>query len=926
MRNKTIYLLAVFFCFGLLPYAEKQEPPFAYRDYYREAIRIFNNHETTEAEDRRALSLFEKAIGILTTTQKDDSLLFESYVKGATLLIGMDGIQKSITWFNAAIRTGQLLKKKETAFFEPHLYCGRSWYALGQYDSALYHYKIAEQTADNYPQQMFERERLFNMLGALYYDLGNYKQAVNYFEKALQVLSKGNPDYSDLWVRYQNNIAGCLVRLNDYDRANAICDEVLRQIHNQQNPMEKIIWHRKANINLNLGAADDALEFLKKVGGYADSKQTTLLNDFANVYYNLRQFDSAKAYLRQSQTLNKRYYPSGKNPDLAVTFKIWGNVLESEQDLPGALNMYHRSVLALSNRFSDSVIYNNPESYSGIFAANTLLESLMAKAAAFEKWYSLNNKLQHLEAAVNTYQSVFELTSYMQKSYDTDEARLLLNKRKYGIHDNPIRLCVQLYRLTGKKSFLEKAFYFDEQNKASVLNENLALVEAKKASGIPPALLAQEKNLKQKLTILLLKAAQPAEETALAALQNQVRDSEIELNKLYEKLSDYPAYKKLNENNVSIKPGQVQKNLDGQTMLLAYHRGELDITCFWFKKNKWDCFVSPLSDSLFDALERQVANCRSSGSGTSSEPAQHLYKKLIEPVETELDGISSLIIIPDDELHQLPFESLAKNDGRVLGLAYSFCYNYSCNLLFRQKKQPTPEKNTTLALAPFANDSTAAFNRLRYSGTEIAELGGKQLLNSKARFMEWLPRYRVVHLATHASANASNVAGSYIAFNARGSDSSAQYLYSNEIVNLDMDSVQLVYLSACETGYGKLVNGEGMISLSRAFAYAGCPDIITSLWQADDATTASITQKFYQYYYKGYPPYYALHQAKKEYLEDPSVDKRKKTPYYWAHLVFVGQQAPETGKDKKIWIPILSLFVLLFVILFNVPLKKKSKR
>ena len=78
-------------------------------------------------------------------------------------------------------------------------------------------------------------------------------------------------------------------------------------------------------------------------------------------------------------------------------------------------------------------------------------------------------------------------------------------------------------------------------------------------------------------------------------------------------------------------------------------------------------------------------------------------------------------------------------------------------------------------------------------------------------------------------------------------------LYAGEIADLKLDSTQLVILSACETGAGQLVKGEGLMSLSRAFAYAGCPNIITSLWKAEDRTTAYLTQQLHYYLEKIIP-------------------------------------------------------------------------
>ncbi|MBL7728313.1 MAG: CHAT domain-containing protein [Dinghuibacter sp.] len=911
-RKLTGLLVLLLFC-ALLPFAGEQEPPNAWLSYYREAMGIFNNMETTEADDRRALALFKKTIGLLSNGARNDSVLFNSYVKGATLMIGLDELQPSIAYYNAALAMDAPPQKK----FEPHLYCGRSWYALGQYDSALYHYKIAESIADATPEVPLERERLFNMMGAFYYDLGNYKQAVNYFEQALQMLSRSNPGYSDLMPRYKNNIAGCLVRLNDFDRANTICNETLEEIRNQNNPLEKIIWHRKASINLYLGSAREALHYLRRVSPYGDRNQVKLLNDYAHVFYNLGLYDSASHYIRQSLTLNKQYYPSGKNPDLAFIFKIQGDVLYAQGRPEQALREYQRSVLALSSGFTDTSIYSNPVSFSGVFAANTLLESLIAKATVFEESYQQQKQLQQLQAAVNTYTSVFALAGYMQQRYDTDEARLFLNKKKYAIHDSPIRLCVQLYRLTGNREYLDKAFYFDEQNKSAVLNENLSLLESKKTAGVPGQLLAEEKKLKQKVTALLLKLAQPAPDSTITQIQQQVRDDEIALNKLYEKMNTYPVYAQMNETEAAVQPGQLQQKLGAQTIILSYHLGEKEITGFWLKKNKRDCFTTPVTDSFYQVLQQHITICRTPGSGSSSETAAILYQALLQPVDAELEGVTELVIIPDDELHQLPFESLENKKGEPVGTLYSCTYNYSSNLLFRKQKQQRPDASSTLALAPFANDSAAQFHRLPFSGAEINSLQGRLLLNQDAgkhAFLHWLPQYRVVHLATHASAGLEQNSSAFIVFNRAGKDSAEQFLYSNEIANLDMDSVQLVYLSACETGYGTLVKGEGMMSLSRAFAYAGCSDIVTSLWQADDAATAAITRRFYTYYYQGISPAEALHRAKKDYLNDPAVEKRKKTPFYWAHLVFVGRQPGADNHTIHWWIPIAAIGTLLLVI------------
>jgi CHAT domain-containing protein len=110
-------------------------------------------------------------------------------------------------------------------------------------------------------------------------------------------------------------------------------------------------------------------------------------------------------------------------------------------------------------------------------------------------------------------------------------------------------------------------------------------------------------------------------------------------------------------------------------------------------------------------------------------------------------------------------------------------------------------------------------------------------------------------------------------------------LFLEELYGLDMNKTKLVVISACETGQGELVSNEGVISLARAFAYAGCASSISSLWKADDQATSFILQRFYVYLRKGYKKSTALRQAKLDYLASGTVNK---SPGYWSHLVLIG--------------------------------------
>src|SRR5690606_9843172 len=164
------------------------------------------------------------------------------------------------------------------------------------------------------------------------------------------------------------------------------------------------------------------------------------------------------------------------------------------------------------------------------------------------------------------------------------------------------------------------------------------------------------------------------------------------------------------------------------------------------------------------------------------------------------------------------------------------------------------------------------FEPLGASKKEVEKIGGSIYLEKAATkqvFLKVAKSYGIIHLATHARADSEKPLNSFIAFYPEPDSSGAGYrLYTDELYNYRLDSAKLVVLSACEAGGGKLVRGEGIISLARAFAYAGCPNIVTTLWQASDRAAALITAGLHQYLKEGYSKDAALRLAKLDYLKD----------------------------------------------------------
>jgi len=182
-------------------------------------------------------------------------------------------------------------------------------------------------------------------------------------------------------------------------------------------------------------------------------------------------------------------------------------------------------------------------------------------------------------------------------------------------------------------------------------------------------------------------------------------------------------------------------------------------------------------------------------------------------------------------------------------------------------------------------------------------------------------------LATHSKVDYIDPLQSYIAFYPTGQEHIDHRLFAHEIYNLNFQNKELVVLSSCETGSGKSAKGEGILSLSRAFAAAGCDNQVISLWKAEDIPTAYISRQFYSHLEKGNDPAAALRLAKLDLLKDPFMAQFH-TPPYWGNLIFTGNstQTDVWWKNSFAFLFIISVAVMAVIAfrLYGKTAKKSS--
>jgi CHAT domain-containing protein len=524
--------------------------------------------------------------------------------------------------------------------------------------------------------------------------------------------------------------------------------------------------------------------------------------------------------------------------------------------------------------------------------------------------YEQTKDLKWAEGELNAYRSAFQLIDYVERTYDSDEARLFLDRIKYQVHGKPIDIAYTLYQKTNDEKFLEELYVFDQQNKASILSVRRA--ESGERNGKDTSDFIRIQSIKTEITRLSIRAAQVNDSAAISLMNKRIRDLEIQLGKLQDKLikssgsiSKIPTVKSLQ-----------QDLLDDNTAVVSFHLSDSALTSLVITKKNFNVFQQPLFTGFHEAVQSYVEELRMPGNDTSYREISHkLYQFLFSRLN--VNDKRRWLIIPDDELNYLPFESLIDEKGNYAVTSHTIQYQYTTALL---KKETSDFSNLeTLAFAPFTKsgykDSLLHLDPLPNSLNEIENTKGQKFIGvtaTKQQFLSTLSSYPVIHLATHAVARAGKDGLSFIAFSPGINNSHDFLLYEEEIYNLPLEKTKLILLSACETASGDLVRGEGIMSLSRAFTYAGCPDILTTLWNANDFSTGYLTSKVHHYLNARYSIDHALQQAKMDYLMDKSVNPRLKHPFYWSHFIFIGNYEPEE-KNGVLWWVIAGVILLIFI-------------
>ena len=348
-----------------------------------------------------------------------------------------------------------------------------------------------------------------------------------------------------------------------------------------------------------------------------------------------------------------------------------------------------------------------------------------------------------------------------------------------------------------------------------------------------------------------------------------LRDQIFEAEQLMAPAStqDNEYFRRITAEPVSLN--KLQSSLQADEIILEFVLNNPDSYCLAITRDRIVAHRLPSRTQIDSLVDQFLFEVRNKQEGR--EIRKRLYSVLLGGIEG-LDNFERLHIIPDHSLYLLPFEPLIDSTQKTLLESQVVSYVQSATVLHLLRTMPSRTSNHAKMLLALGdaiyklNPKTSiqrdsfpieGFDLPRLEGTqkEVLSIGrlfpengivltGKEATEDRLRSLRPLSQFRMFHFAVHAYSNINFPERSALILTSKENSSEDGLLQDREILDLPL-SADLVTLSACDTGVGKLHGQEGMSSLVKAFMFAGAKTVVAGVWKVDDVFTSELMTTFY---------------------------------------------------------------------------------
>ncbi len=841
------------------------------------------------------------------------------------------------------------------------------------YKKALHHLNLAEKyfilNNPNSPYLGY----IYNTKANIYFNYSDYKEAELYYRYCLEFFENKQTTDKYQYAQVYVNIGNILVEQNRNDEAIDILSSLDIKDNNLNQEQRELVNDLLFNKHMFLAEAyqnkgdysEDEYYYLKALDQTRLAKEIydknlkskykyLLIYNFraASIYTKLGDLNRALAYLLE----NIKYKESGKTTHfekLYQTYLLIGQIHYLKNDYISCIDWLSDGFSNLEFNIENSDPAQNilnEQSFN-----RTIIDYHRLYGNASLKLYAQNNNLDDLIESLNNFSKSIEYLMVFRLHMRNEESIFIESSTSISIIHEAIDVAVRLYKTTEDVKYLFKAFLYAENMKAFSLYSEIKSGEAIKFSDLPNNLKTLEDSLKKELNHLSeLIYKERAEENPNEKIIASFNQSYLKIKNRYNLLLDslennFPNYFNLKYSQDFIAPKQIQDHLNHKECLVEYVLSDSILTTFVIDKENIEVLTEPV-DSLFPQLcfdyfsllqNQDFSNDVHQTFQNYTALAKYFYDILVAPV-LEVTDSREITFVPDGAIMYLPFESFLTSSDfddtrpNYRNLPYliydlSVGYSYSSTLLFSERIRTKSPNNKVLAFAPeyqnlLDEELQSIWNRqserdflmpLPGAEEEVKNISNTVTADiyldsaaSEANFKALASDYSVLHLAMHTIMDDENPMYSKLAFTRNFSDTTQDHdLFTYEIYNLPLNA-DMVVLSSCSSGFGKMQKGEGMMSMARGFIYAGCPSIVMTLWQVSDLSSAELMSNFYENLKKGSSKKKALRQAKIDYIN--SSDNLKANPYFWSAFLMVGDNTPlYTTSASSYLVLILVLFTII---------------
>lgn len=783
---------------------------------------------------------------------------------------------------------------------------------------------------------------IYNNLGLIYKSISNYGTALGYYEHALDIVDSLQPDNYSVLAMLRNNLGRLYYEVGQLEFSKDLISEAIALDEKSGRPNPAHFSSLGLTLS-ELGEYEEALANCLK------AKEMRLAQFGPNsprvVYYHTlegramldlgRHDEALAAYAEARRIIEREETPN--LDDVTLTFFGLAEAVLGQKDYEKALSIVNEGFALMVPDFRPSRPSENP-----VFAWDPQEYLSLALESGYRtkaKIYLLRgedtNSLEDLQLAFQNYSELINLYKLGDAYIFESRSKAIFSRKGKADWAEAISCGFQLYNRTGDKKYVASAFQMMEEYKTVRLIRRLHH-EQGRLSILPESVRAERDDIRFEIIgaerSLVEAQNANAPDSTLKSLRQKLFDLQEKQVSFAQRVEEeFQYYSGLTLRSSAFSLQNLMEELPKDAVVLDYFMVKDQVLGMAISHEDIKVASLPVSPGLFQNVdelsEREFADWGYS-----------IFASWVMPFHIQGQEYSHLYLLPDGKMFSIPFDlMLTEPQQGVTSFAkmpyaikqWGIQYHYSAEQLVfgSRSREKATAKLDVLAVAPSfigqqqtlfatrqANDSTEAIALpvLPFAAREAEQVadifGGKVLSGLQATegaFRNDATQAKRLHLATHALLDTEAPLFSRLVLESDNAGRDDGLLHTYELYQMDLPA-ELVTISACNSGNGEYLDGEGVVSLAQGFLYAGVPNVVMSQWAVPDEATASIMESFYSNQKEGMGYGEALRQAKLAYLDE--ADGLTAAPYFWGSWRMIGSIEDENSLP---WIYFLGFGLLI---------------